>query len=253
MNTTIKKLSILLLAGMALFSVNSCGDKDKDKYVEPPKPKVFAITGTVSTEKTINANNTIQAVTDIEDETFDIVGTSSIKNKKFSIPLGIPKVLMPINLDGFPETISIDNPKAKIAICSMLQLLNGGTMPPSDEMPMDMLMCSNEKPQIDFEGGYSEPENTIVYMYVDSNLKIKGSFKDEAGDEVEYQVIMNLDLKKGWNIVKMVTKPEKSEAISLTTVPSDYKWYLMSDFVFSAMPLRASTPRFNSSVLSWLK
>ncbi len=257
MNETIKRLSMLLLAGMALFSVSSCGDKDKDKDVEPPKPKVFTLNGTISTEKNINSDNTIEAIVFLDEEAYQVVGTSTVKNKTFSIPLGKPEKLVSLTTKDMPETIVVTNPKARVTACGSLVLNNGGTMP-LPTMKTDALVCSNKKPQIDINVNPDSvrfvPSNTILHMYADRDVKVKGRYKEEIENERGFRVvIMDVDLKKGWNIVKAIDTPEKQELMSVKTVPLGYKWYLLSDIIPIVIPDRAVTPKFNTKGFPWLK
>ncbi len=233
MNTTIKKISVLLLAGMALLSVSSCcKDKDKDKEQLPTNPSI--IKGSISTSKVVDNKSVVNAIAfgDIED--VEVVGTGLVKNKTFSVSLKTPQTLIYFAEAYSSETISMDNPKVKIAGCSILQLINNGEI-------TDALMCSKGKPQYDNEAEDLHIKSGILYMYADSDAKIKGSFLEQRGfNSQRVNTTFNLVLKKGWNIVRTSFHSKKATFTSISDISSDYKWYLMSDIMEDIAP----TPQF---------
>ncbi len=234
MNRVIRKIGVLALMSMSLLFVSSCRDKDKDN--DPPKPMdASKINGTVFTEKSINANNTLQAVTEIvkenEEDIEEILGSTTIKDKKFSLSLSTPKHLEEGSIKdnlGTLEGVNISNPDVKIISLGALELLNGGTMPSSSK---DFVFCSNELPKLDTTIGGITIKNIVVYMYSDSDVTIKGTATPNEDETVK--VNFDLSLKKGWNLVLNREKENSDrEVINISSIPANYKWYLLGDLMY---------------------
>ncbi len=232
MNKLVKILSILVVTGMSLIFITSCKDDEKDPI--NPGSGDFVINGKVITEKTINADNTLQAREDeetVNEETVnkEVVGESKVENKSFSIKLRAPQNLLPYSgFEDIPSGITVSNPNARVVI-SFLRLNNAGTSP----IGKDFLICAQSLPEVEVGQDIDLMKEAIlcVYVYASEAVKIKGDIEEE-GDSFLY----DLDLKKGWNIALMQKASDDNEGSvfkTINSVPSGYNWYLFSD-IFTA-------------------
>ncbi len=251
MKTSIKTMSILLFSLVSLLFISSCGDDDKEKQKEKEIIENSSIKGTIFTEKTIKSGNILKAIAGTDSGEGEVVGTSTVKDKKFSLSLSTPTNLSDNLFGDAPEGVTVSNPDAKTASFSSLELLKGGTMPMSDE---DILMCSDQAPKLNTETLGIAFTNIVMYVYADANVTIKGEYVEAIMDNEENtNVKVNISLKKGWNIVVYKINEENAEAMSLSEIPANYKWYLLSD----ALPDTPgqSSHTFKKPILNftWLK
>lgn len=238
---TTSKILITLAIGLFLFSC----DKSDDK--EPEIKGGFKIEGTIVTNKTIHADNTIQALMedfDDEEET-DIensVGSDKVKDKAFSITVQIP--------DNFLKSVSLEklrkeagknlirleskNTEIKAGFVYILKLLKSGTTIVNFD---SVMLCTNEGVTGTNTKGDTEwiIPHGIMYFYSDADFvyyKSKGAFQETAGYTPS---IYKLDVKKGWNLIKIDTEFTDGQGIECTTletinkIPQGYEWRLISD------------------------
>ena len=95
---------------------------------------------------------------------------------------------------------------------------------------IDMNELMDVKDEDEFMSLLSKGIYLVVYMYVDRDVTISGSYTAK-GEEMEDEYSMNLSLQKGWNVVatKMsmqINKAKKTATVEYTSsVPSGLKWH----------------------------
>ncbi len=251
MKTSIKTMSILIFSLVSLLFISSCGDDDKEKQKEQEIIENSNIKGIVFTEKTIKVGNTLRAIVGTDSGEGEVVGTSTVEDKKFSLSLNTPTLLSDNLFEEVPEGVTVSNPDAKTAVFSTLELLKGGTVPMDEE---DILMCSDQAPKLNTETSEITFTSMIVHVYANANVTIKGEYVEAIMDNEENTNLkVNVSLKKGWNIVAYKIDKENAEIMSLSEISANYKWYLLSD-VLPYTPYQSSHT-FKKTILNfpWMK
>ncbi len=251
MKANIKAMSFLVLSLISLFFISSCGDDDKEKQEEQEIIGNLNVRGVIFTERTIKAGNTLRAIVGTPSGEGEVVGTSTVEGKKFSLSLSTPTHLYGDFFGEVPEGVTISNPDVKTAVFSALELLGGGSMMPDDE---DILMCSDQAPKWNSETFEVTFSNMALYVYADANVTIKGEYVDTSMvNEEGSNVKVNVSLKKGWNIMLSKNNEENAEVMSLSDLPANYKWYLLGDVVSGVTNQSSRAFRKPTLTFPWLK
>ncbi len=165
--------------------------------------------------------------------TYEIMTSSDIRDNKFSLKLKEPTIKLMNVSDIFTnKDLTISNKDAKITAITNLKVRqkDGDNKYLGDlqyiKSNLKDILLKQEDEKIDVA-----KINTIGFFYVDRDVKITGTTIYEQEKEVEN--IFNLNLKKGWNIIKTTriknynTGVEKQEISVLTKMPTDYTWYIL--------------------------
>ncbi len=228
----------LFLASVVMVSFQSC---KKDKKDEPNSSK-NRIEGTIDKSSAFSRNlaprvNLDEYFVEIKlttgsNDVYEIMTTSDIKNNKFSLKLKKPTIpLIKINDIFKKENLTISNKEAKIMAVGDLKVKKkddkkylGNLQYIKSNLTEILLKQDDEKIDI-------AKISTIGFFYVDRDVKVTGTTTYEQEKNVEN--IFNLNLKKGWNIIKTTrtknynTDVEKQETTVLTKMPTDYTWYIL--------------------------
>ncbi len=219
----------LLLASLVMVSFQSCNDEDDN-----PKGGKTELTlkGNILISPHVqgfdeSATACAYAIYDDEKtEGRELLGESKIKNNKFKIKLKKPsdKVLMSYFTDEIPDKVTISDKNVKTTTIPGLIVKQQGD-------DYGQLIYSNT----DFMTASIEAQqtgvmkiNAIVYVYADRSADISGTYTEDDDDEVTNYTV-NLQLKKGWNIIQLHTEikddaENKTEMTTISSVTSDYKW-----------------------------
>ncbi len=196
------------MASVVMMSFQSCG---KDKKDEPKAKLPNEISGVITTDESLE-DASVYAVPDNGES---LLGEAKITGKKFNLKFKSPadKDLVEI---GMKQEINISDRSAKVLTLKGLFITKG------KNKFIGTLLCSDTNPTTKD----IKEKNTIDFIYVDRPFKITGTVKD---DNKEF--VYNLDFKKGWNtlilhVVYKNNKAVKVERKSVSSIPSNYKWYL---------------------------
>ncbi len=226
----------LLLASLVMVSFSSCKDKDEpnnsNKRIEGIIDKSGIFSKNLAPRVNLDEYFVEVKLTTIINDAYEIMTKSDIKDNKFSLELKkptIPLVKISDILKG--ENITISNKDAKIVAVENLKVKKKdndkflGNLQYIKSNLKDILEKQDDE-KIDIA-----KISSIAFLYVDRDVKITGTTIYEQAENIE--TIFNLNLKKGWNIIKTTriknynTGVEKEESTVLSKMPTDYTWYLV--------------------------
>ena len=196
------QLSLLFTVSLASVLFSSC-KKDDNPSGGRNKDGSFTITAT----NVINSSLQISAV---KAEPNDAIATAPYKNNGFelTLPATLPSKYLYLITEDLDEdefdNITISDKDAKIL----------------DIWADQIEAYDNDERNIgyfDLEAENDNSDSYVVYFYTDRNLKIKAELQ-EYEDGEEFIGKMDMDLKKGWNIVYYTeTESGNKYTLSYTT------------------------------------
>ncbi len=231
-----KKIAKIALLVSIMIGFYSCEKEENEK----PQKGNFILQGTIVTEKNINSENSVEVIMgDFAEREDDekIVGRRKIVDKKFAIPLsGYKDWLKDLTIDEIKEESTgritkIECAKSKIqtGMISAILVKNSGTTIAN----MDVIVLSNSEMTTCGEDEFMP--HGMAYMYCSEDFVFHKDFeKPEELKPNHEPTKFALDLKKGWNLVKVDNICDgdglsRTVFTSISKIPSDYKWHLVSD------------------------
>ncbi len=200
----------LLVASVVMVSFQSC--KDDDPKVKPANE----ISGVIETENSLEGTFVHMS----GGETEELFGKGKVVGKKFKVTLNKPSDNNLEKLDiADREGMTISDKEARTISVEDIVVMKDGSA-------VGGLICADVNPYVEPTEGTTKNINIILFIYSDRPVKISGTNKQ--GNEEES---LNLNLKTGWNIVKLYRERGRSESdimrmSSISSIPSNYKWYL---------------------------
>ncbi len=246
-----KKLAKTVLLVSIMIGFYSCEKEENEK----PQKEDFILQGTIVTEKNINPENSVEVImgdfsgNEENDEDSFIVGRGKIVNKKFSIPISnFENKLKYVAIDEIKATwkgnikkIECKKSRIKTGMINALLVKNSGTA----IVNMDAVVLSTNEMITCGEDKFMP--HGIAYMYCSEDFVFHKDFeKPEELKPGHEPVKFTLNLKKGWNLVKVdnICDGGSSPVVltSISKIPSEYKWRLGSD-LFSGMSVGSSSAK----------
>lgn len=219
-----KILLSLFLVSSAMMLFQSC-EKDDDNV---KARGVNHISGVIETEESLDGASVYVSVSkndEGDDDVVEIVGESKIKNKKFNITLKKPSDST-FEITEFPKGVTVTDKNVKIVRIDEFEVKK-------EDKLLGTLLCSDVNPKswYSIEKQNDIDVNVVSLIYSDRSVKISGTGKKERDNE---ETTFNLNLQKGWNIVQLnlvynrTNETRKVKYSSHSSIPSNYKWFLMS-------------------------
>ncbi len=247
-----KKLAKTVLLASIVIGFYSCEKEENEK----PQNGDFILKGTVVTEKNIDSENSIEVSIDDFAERDDgallVVGKGKIVDKKFAIPISKYKDwLKDFTIDeikaesrGRITKIESKKPKIKAGVITELLVKNSGT----NTVNIDALLLSTNEMTI-VCGDNESISHGIGYIYCSTDFVFHKDFeKPEELEPYHEPTKLALDLKKGWNIVKVDNicgedGLSRTVLTSVSEIPSGYEWRLVSDLSLNLGKINGSTKK----------
>jgi hypothetical protein len=130
-----------------------------------------------------------------------------------------------VTLTNGKLTVSLGAPKAALLTSIDPTMMQGVTISPTDAKFL-MIRAFTDSANPDSFIIQSSQTEQVLYMYVDKNVTVNGTLRQEYNDgEAFYNTVMAMDLKTGWNSVIM--EMGENGYIQKTGKPTaDHKWYV---------------------------
>ncbi len=227
-----KKTSLLLLAVFSLtFGFVGC-EKDPSEITQVNNP-ITKINAKVENGAVLNG--VVKTVRLISDEGFvsTILGEAKYENGGFNMKLQpVANSELITIADDMPDEVVISDLNAKFIVANRLMAYSST----NNESPIGVFEYTKNSIEdfISVKDTYSF--DCIVYIYVDRDVNFKGIWEED-----DITTLIDLKLKKGWNMVRMlisaeVNGDENYMKIGITNISNviGYKWiYIPSDYEFS--------------------
>lgn len=222
-----KKTSLLLAIFSLVFGFIGC-EKDEPDITQVNNP-INEIVAKVENGAALNGVvNTVRLMSE-EGSTPTVLGETKYKNGGFNMKLQpvANSELITID-DDMPEEVVISDSNAKLIVANMLMAYSSNNESPIGAFVYTKSSIGDLFPMKDIHS-----VDYVVYIYVDRNVNLKGNWEED-----EIHNVIDLKLKKGWNMVLMSTEVNGDNdymgisVINISNV-SGYKWiYIPGDYEF---------------------
>ena len=214
----------LLLTMLAVVNFTSCkGGDEPDKPFVIKAENVLGKTSDVATVKIVDWNYSKYPYT------FDVIAQAPFVNKGFTLTLPAivaDKHLFSIDDEDMPEGVTISDKNAKIFGLEWLDAFDKD----GEEIGYFMFGNSDNDGKIYF----------AVWMYTDRDVSIIGKgrdcyYDDYYDEEWCFEAELNVNLKKGWNVVYVVDDEINDIGLMTTQKPAGvtFEWYYESSDWYS--------------------